>query len=68
MPSESMVKAMAFFANERSEVTDANRGTSWFSMKEPRREVLVQVDFMVFMPLARVDMLPEVDSKAWMML
>jgi hypothetical protein len=59
-----MVKAIAFFAKDRSELSDGNLALSWFSMKDPRSVVSEQVDFIVFMPLTRLLMLPLVDSKA----
>lgn len=65
MPSWRMPKAMAFLARDRSEVREAKRGWSWFSMKEPSCEVSEQVDFIVLMPLTRLLMLPLVDWNAW---
>ena len=59
------VKAMAFFARDRSAVSEAKRGLSWFSTKEPRRVVSLHVDFIVLIPFTRLEMEPEVDSKAW---
>lgn len=65
IPSMSIVKAMAFLMRDKSEVRDGNRALSWFSMKDPRTVTSLQVDFMVLIPFTRVEILPEVDSKAW---
>lgn len=64
IPSARIVKAIAFLASEKSDVTDAKRATSWFSMNDPRRFVSAQVDFMVLIPLTSVLILPLVDSNA----
>ena len=64
MPSWSMEKAIAFFAREKSDVRDANRGWSWFSRKDPRRVVSEQVSFIWLMPFTRLLMPPLVDWKA----
>jgi hypothetical protein len=65
VPSASIVNAIAFFASEMSEVRDGKRPTSWFSIKEPRSVVSEHVLFIVFIPLTRLEMEPEVDWKAW---
>ena len=64
MPSASIVKAMAFFASDRSDVMEPNRATSWFSMKDPRSVVSAQVDFIELIPFTRLLILPLVDSNA----
>ena len=64
IPSARIVKAIAFFASAKSWFTCGKRVTSWFSMKEPKRVVSEQVDFMVLIPFTRLLMLPLVDSKA----
>lgn len=58
------MKAIAFFVSEMSEVSDGNLALSWFSIKDPRRVVSEQSDFIVLMPFTRLLMLPLVDSKA----
>jgi hypothetical protein len=64
IPSCRMVNAIAFFARDKSEVTEGNLALSWFSIKDPSRVVSEQVDFMVLIPFTRLLMLPLVDSKA----
>lgn len=59
---------MAFLANAISVVKEGKRGLSWFSIKEPKREVSAQVDFMVLMPFSSCLMSPEVELKAEVML
>lgn len=65
MPSMRIVKAIAFFAKDISEVSEGNLALSWFSMNDPRSVVSLQVDFIWLIPLTRLLMLPLVDSNAW---
>lgn len=60
-----MVKAIAFFAKDISEVNEGNLALSWFSKNEPRSVVSEQVDFIVLIPLTSLLMLPLVDWNAW---
>lgn len=48
MPSVNMVYAKTLYAAAISVVYDANRGWSWFSLKEPRRLVslVLQLSFI----------------------
>lgn len=48
-----------------SSLYDGNRGTSWFSMKDPYRLRSTASLLSVLMPLTRLLILPLVDSNAW---
>lgn len=58
------MNAMTFLAWDKSDVNEANLGTSWFSVNEPSRVVSAHSLAIVLMPLTRLLMLPLVDSNA----
>jgi hypothetical protein len=47
-----------------SPVTEAKRGWSWFSLKEPRREVSLHEDLTSLIDEERAEMEPDVEEKA----
>ena len=47
----------------RRDVSDGNRGLSWFSKNDPSRVVSVHKVFKVLTPFARLSMLPFVDER-----
>ena len=53
-----------FLARARSSVTEAKRGRSWFSEKDPSRLVSLQSLFTLLIVLARFEMLPDVLENA----
>src|ERR1700733_7646890 len=64
IPSARIVKAIAFFLRDISDVRPANRGLSWFSRNVPRRVESLQSDLIVLTSLTRLPILPDVEEKA----